>query len=70
MGKLSFGDYRTQWPRVGGVMALALGGASTLLADRVSRPRLFSVLNFGVTLADRTTPYAFTERQMGPYGKS
>jgi hypothetical protein len=50
MGKISLDGYRRQWPRVGGVLAMALGGATTLAAGRMSKPQLLSALNFGALL--------------------
>jgi hypothetical protein len=45
MGKISLDGYRKQWPRVGGVLAMALGGAITLAARRMSKPQLLSAAN-------------------------
>ena len=50
MGKFSFDGYRTQWPRVGGVLAMAIGGAAALGARKMSKPQLLSALNFGALL--------------------
>ena len=39
--------YRRNWPRVGAVLGMALGGASTLAAGkRLSNLRALSVMNF------------------------
>src|SRR5208283_5983792 len=44
--------YRTNWPRVGAVLGMALGGASTLAAGkRLSNLRALSVMNFIALLA-------------------
>ena len=50
MGKFSFDGHRTQRPRVGGVLAMALGAATTLAASKSSKPRLLPALNLGALL--------------------
>jgi hypothetical protein len=50
MGQISLDGYREQWPRVGGVLAMALAGATTLAAGRMSGPQLLSALNLGALL--------------------
>jgi Protein of unknown function with HXXEE motif len=57
MGTISFDGYRTQWPRVGGVLAMALGGAATLAAKKMSKPQLLSTLNFGALLVHQYEEY-------------
>ena len=57
MGKVSFDGYRTQWPRVGGVLAMAVGGATTLAARKLSKPQLLSALNFGALLVHQYEEY-------------
>ena len=57
MGKFSFDGYRTQWPRVGGVLAMALGGVTTLAARKLSKPQLLSALNFGALLVHQYEEY-------------
>ena len=57
MGKFSFDGYRTQWPRVGGVLAMALSGATTLAARKLSKPQLLSALNFGALLVHQYEEY-------------
>ena len=61
MGKFSFDGYRTQWPRVGGVLAMAIGGAAALGARKMSKPQLLSALNFGAFLVHRY------EEHVGPW---
>jgi len=50
MARFSFDGYRRQWPRAGGVLAMAVGGATALAAGRVSKPRALSAANFGALL--------------------
>ena len=50
MARFSLDGYRRQWPRVGGVLAMALGGATALAASRMSKPHTLSVANFGALL--------------------
>lgn len=57
MRKLSLDTYRKQWPRVGGVLAMAVGGAATLTSMRMSRPQLLSTLNFGALLVHQYEEY-------------
>jgi hypothetical protein len=58
MGKISFDGYRTQWPRIGGVLAMALGGAITLAAATVTtKPRLLSALNLGALFVHQYEEY-------------
>ena len=57
MGKLSLDGYRKQWPRIGGVLAMALGGTATLTARKMSRPQLLSALNFGALLVHQYEEY-------------
>ena len=57
MGKFSFDGYRRQWPRVGGVLAMAVGGATALAARRMSKPQLMSALNFGALLVHQYEEY-------------
>jgi hypothetical protein len=57
MGELSLDGYRKQWPRIGGVLAMALGGAATLTARKMSRPQLLSALNFGALLVHQYEEY-------------
>lgn len=57
MSRISFDGYRTQWPRVGGVLAMALGGATTLMAKRLSKPQLLSTLNLGALFVHQYEEY-------------
>lgn len=49
--------YRRQWPRIGGVLAMAVGGATTLAARRLSRPQLLAAVNFGSLLVHQYEEY-------------
>ena len=49
--------YRSQWPRVGGVLAMALGGATTLSAKRMTTPQLLSTVNLGALLVHQYEEY-------------
>ncbi|MGI5229369.1 hypothetical protein [Actinoallomurus sp. CA-142502] len=44
MGKFSLDDYRKQWPRVGGVLAMTVGGAAALTDGKMKKSRLISLL--------------------------
>lgn len=57
MGKFSLDKYRKQWPRVGGVLAMGVGGAATLAASRMPKSRLVSLLNFGALLVHQYEEY-------------
>lgn len=57
MGKFSLDKYRKQWPRVGGVLAMGVGGAAALAASRMPRSRLVSLLNFGALLVHQYEEY-------------
>jgi hypothetical protein len=52
-----FDVYRRQWPRIGAVIALALGGLITLASGRLSKTRLLSALNLLALLAHQYEEY-------------
>lgn len=52
-------NYRSNWPRVGAVLAMALGGASTLVAGKkLSSLRALAVMNFVALLVHQYKEYA------------
>lgn len=57
MTQFSLEGYRRQWPRVGGVLAMALGGATALAAGRMSKPQTLSAVNFGALLVHQYEEY-------------
>lgn len=57
MGRFSLDKYRKQWPRVGGVLAMAVGGAATLASGTMTKSRLISLLNFGALLVHQYEEY-------------
>lgn len=57
MVRTSLSAYRKQWPRVGGVLAMAVGGATALAAKQMSEPRLLSAVNFGALLVHQYEEY-------------
>jgi hypothetical protein len=57
VGKISLDGYRKQWPRVGGVLAMALGGAVTLTARLMSKPQLLSAVNLGALFVHQYEEY-------------
>jgi hypothetical protein len=57
MSMLTLDGYRRQWPRVGGVLAMALGGATALAAGRMSKPQTLSAANFGALLVHQYEEY-------------
>lgn len=56
---LSVNTYRTQWPRIGAVLAPVVGGISILGARKMSKPRLLALLNFGALLLHQFEEYEF-----------
>lgn len=57
MARFSFDGYRRQWPRVGGVLAMALGGVTALAAGKMSKPQTLSAVNFGALLVHQYEEY-------------
>ena len=57
MSKFSLDGYRRQWPRIGGVLAMALGGATALAAGRMSKPQTLSAANLGALLVHQYEEY-------------
>ncbi len=57
MSKMSLDTYRKQWPRMGGVLAIGLGGATALAARRMTKPQVLSALNFAVLLVHQYEEY-------------
>jgi hypothetical protein len=56
---VSLDSYRRQWPRLGGVIAMALGGLLTLAStkNRLARLQMISALNFGALLVHQYEEY-------------
>jgi hypothetical protein len=50
MARFSLDGYRKQWPGIGGVLAMALGGVTALTSGRMSKPQALSAVNFGALL--------------------
>ncbi len=58
MSSTSLDTYRTHWPRVGAVLGMALGGATTLAAGkRLTNLRALSVMNFIALLVHQYEEY-------------
>jgi Protein of unknown function with HXXEE motif len=57
MSRFSLDGYRRQWPRIGGVLAMALGGTTALAAGRMSKPQTLSAVNFGALLVHQYEEY-------------
>lgn len=57
MRRFSLDNYRKQWPRVGGVLAMAVGGAAALSDGKMKKSRLISLLNFGAVLVHQYEEY-------------
>ena len=57
MSKFSLDGYRRQWPRIGGVLAMTLGGATALASGRMSKPQTLSAVNFGALLIHQYEEY-------------
>lgn len=57
MSRFSLDGYRRQWPRIGGVLAMALGGATALAAGRMSKPQTLSAVNLGALLVHQYEEY-------------
>src|SRR4051794_25274896 len=57
MGRLSLDGYRRQWPRIGGVLAMAVGGATALASKKAPRVQTLSAANFGALLVHQYEEY-------------
>src|SRR3954469_14135553 len=55
--RFSLEAYRHQWPRMGGVLAMALGGATALAAPKLSMLQRISALNFIALLVHQYEEY-------------
>ncbi len=51
--------FRKHWHDIGGLIAMAMVGALALFGHRLSRPRLFSSLNFAALLVHQFEEYRF-----------
>ena len=51
--------YRKHWHDIGGVLAMVIGGSLALFGKRLSRPQLFSALNFVALLVHQFEEYRF-----------
>jgi hypothetical protein len=49
--------YRRAWPRIGGALAVGVGGAVALTSRRTSRPRAIAALNFAALLVHQFEEY-------------
>src|SRR4051812_23210298 len=49
--------YRTQWPRIGAVLAMGVGGVTAFTAKRLTKPQLFAALNFAALLIHQYEEY-------------
>ena len=52
-------NYRDNWFNVGAILAMAIAGALALSGRRLSRPRLFSVLNLAALMVHQFEEYGF-----------
>lgn len=52
-------NYRRHWEDIGSLLAIGIGGALALIGRRLSRPQLFSVLNFVALLIHQFEEYHF-----------
>lgn len=50
-------QYRANWPKVGGVLAMGVAGAAALTNRPMSRPRTLSALNFAALLVHQFEEY-------------
>jgi hypothetical protein len=57
MSGFSLSAYRTHWPRIGAVLALGIGGATALAGRKLTKPQLFSALNFAALLIHQYEEY-------------
>jgi hypothetical protein len=57
MRRFSRSAYRAQWPRIGAVLALGVGGATALAARKLTKPQLLAALNFGALLIHQYEEY-------------
>jgi hypothetical protein len=51
--------YRAQWPRVGAVIALLVGGATVAAGGRLSRPQVLSAANLMALMAHQYEEYVY-----------
>src|SRR5262245_59579371 len=51
--------YRKHWHDIGGLLAMVIGGSLALFGKRLSRPQLFSTLNFVALLVHQFEEYRF-----------
>lgn len=57
MTRLSLTGYRRQWPRIGALIALIVGGTTALTATRLTKPQIFSAANLIALLAHQYEEY-------------
>jgi hypothetical protein len=57
MSRISLSVYRTHWPHIGAVLALGIGGATALIARKLTKPQVFSALNFAALLIHQYEEY-------------
>lgn len=57
MGRISLDGYRRQWPRVGGVLAMAVGGATALTAGKAGKTQVLALANYGALLVHQYEEY-------------
>ena len=66
--------YRRQWPRIGAVIALALGGFTALASRRLTKTRLLSAVNLVALLSHQSkgtkTPDISPVSSIGAYSKA
>jgi len=57
VGTLTLANYRKQWPRIGAVLAMALGGTAALSSRKLTKLQLLSLANFIALLVHQYEEY-------------
>ena len=57
MSRFSLSAYRAHWPCIGAVLALGISGATALAGSKLTKPQLFSALNFAALLVHQYEEY-------------
>lgn len=56
---ISLAEYRRKWPRIGGVLALVLGGVVALTHRKMPKSQILATLNFGALLLHQYEEYEY-----------
>lgn len=59
MGRFSMDAYYRQWPRIGGVLAMTVGGATALLSGKLSKTQSLSAANLAALMVHQFEEYVY-----------